>query len=116
MLWFQERKTALPPSVANASLEELQKLFVDSLKKLKARDKRIAELTAASEKSAAELAVLQGNSSHLAESSSGPPDSATALRLKVHDSSLDISDYSKVYGLFVDATHRDVRPASSHPM
>lgn len=36
----------MPASVANASLEELQKLFVDSLKKLKARDKKISELTA----------------------------------------------------------------------
>ena len=39
-------KSQLPASIANASLEELQKLFVDSLKKLKARDKRIADLTA----------------------------------------------------------------------
>ena len=39
------KKVSLPPSIANASLEELQKLFVDSLKKLKARDRKIAELT-----------------------------------------------------------------------
>jgi uncharacterized protein YdcH (DUF465 family) len=43
--------------VANASLEELQKLFVDSLKKLKARDKKIAELTAAHDKLSAEHAA-----------------------------------------------------------
>lgn len=43
------KKVALPPSIANASLEELQKLFVDSLKKLKARDRKIAELTSAVE-------------------------------------------------------------------
>ena len=42
-------KAQLPASVANASLEELQKLFVDSLKKLKARDRRIAELSASNE-------------------------------------------------------------------
>lgn len=42
-------KSQLPASIANASLEELQKLFVDSLKKLKARDKRIADLTASQE-------------------------------------------------------------------
>lgn len=39
-------KAQLPASIANASLEELQKLFVDSLKKLKARDKKITELNA----------------------------------------------------------------------
>lgn len=75
---MQERKTALPPSVANASLEELQKLFVDSLKKLKARDKRIAELTAAGEKTAAELVALQGRAQD-AKSSSGAPDTKAAL-------------------------------------
>ena len=42
-------KSQLPASIASASLEELQKLFVDSLKKLKARDKRIADLTASQE-------------------------------------------------------------------
>lgn len=42
-------KAQLPASIANASLEELQKLFVDSLKKLKARDKKIAELAASHE-------------------------------------------------------------------
>ena len=42
-------KPALPASIANATLEELQKLFVDSLKKLKARDKKIAELNASQE-------------------------------------------------------------------
>lgn len=102
--------------MANASLEELQKLFVDSLKKLKARDKRIAELTAASEKSAAELAALHGNSPQPAESSSGAPDSATALRLKVHDCSLDTFEYSRFWVILVDDTHRDVRPAPSDPM
>ena len=39
-------KSQLPASVANVSLEELQKLFVDSLKRLKAKDKKIAELNA----------------------------------------------------------------------
>ncbi|KAK9829710.1 hypothetical protein WJX72_007468 [[Myrmecia] bisecta] len=42
-------KATLPPSIANASLEELQKLFMDSLKKLRVRDKKIADLTAAQE-------------------------------------------------------------------
>lgn len=42
-------KSQMPASLANASLEDLQKLFVDSLKKLKARDKRIADLTASQE-------------------------------------------------------------------
>ena len=42
-------KSQLPASIANASLEELQKLFVDSLKKLKARDKKIIDLTASNE-------------------------------------------------------------------
>ena len=46
----QERKHALPPSIANLTLEDSQKLNVDTLKKLKARDKKIAELTAANEK------------------------------------------------------------------
>ena len=41
---------ALPPSIANLSLEDSQKLNVDTLKKLKARDKKIAELTAINEK------------------------------------------------------------------
>lgn len=42
-------KSQLPTSIASASLEDLQKLFVDSLKKLKARDKKIADLTASHE-------------------------------------------------------------------
>lgn len=37
----------LPAVIANASLEELQKLCVDTLKKLRARDKRIEELNCA---------------------------------------------------------------------
>ena len=37
---------ALPPSVANASREDLQRMLMDSLRKTKARDKRIADLTA----------------------------------------------------------------------
>ena len=36
----------LPAVIANASLEDLQKLCLDTLKKLRARDKRIEELTA----------------------------------------------------------------------
>ena len=47
---MQEKKGALPPSIANLSLEDSQKLNVDTLKKLKARDKKIAELTAINEK------------------------------------------------------------------
>lgn len=39
-------KSQLPASIANASLEDLQKLFVDSLKRLKVKDKKIAELSA----------------------------------------------------------------------
>lgn len=56
-------KSQLPASIANASLEELQRLFVDSLKKLKARDKRIADLTASQE-------ALQGQASQQASASS----------------------------------------------
>jgi hypothetical protein len=66
--------------VANASREDLQKLLMDSLKKLKTRDKRIAEMTAASEKAAAEHA----QSAELAESS---PDKNTAQELQVSSSS-----------------------------
>ena len=40
---------ALPPSVANASKEDLQRMLMDSLRKTKARDKRIADLTAEKE-------------------------------------------------------------------
>ena len=47
---MQEKKHALPPSIANLSLEDSQKLNVDTLKKLKARDKKIADLTAINEK------------------------------------------------------------------
>ena len=56
-------KSQLPASIANASLEELQKLFVDSLKKLRARDKKIADLTASQE-------ALQGQASLQASASS----------------------------------------------
>jgi len=40
-------------------LDELQRMFVDSLKKLKARDKRISDLAAAHEAAAAETAALR---------------------------------------------------------
>ena len=103
----------LPPSVANASLEELQKLFVDSLKKLKARDRRIAELTAASEKSAAEVAALQGSSPQPAEASSGAPDSGTAVRLQVHDCSLDILNTNPGFGGLFKMAHAEI--LAPHP-
>lgn len=49
--WYiQDKKPTLPPSIANLTLEDSQKLNVDTLKKLKARDKKIADLTAANEK------------------------------------------------------------------
>ena len=48
----EAKRSALPPSVANASHEELQRVLIDALKKLKARDRKIAELTAALGKAA----------------------------------------------------------------
>ena len=50
---MQDKKPSLPPSIANLSLEESRKLNVDTLKKLKGRDRKIAELTALNEKLAA---------------------------------------------------------------
>lgn len=73
----------LPPSLANATPEELQRLIVDSLRKLKSRDKRITELTAANEKSAAELAALQGQSSSPDGSFTGAGEDAAAVQLQV---------------------------------
>lgn len=37
------KASKLPPQIANASLEELQKLVMESLRKLKAKDKKLAE-------------------------------------------------------------------------
>ena len=54
-------KAQLPASIANASLEELQKLFVDSLKKLKARDKKIIELNANQDSLQQQLTEAQSN-------------------------------------------------------
>ena len=51
---MQDKKPNLPPSIANLSLEESQKLNVDTLKKLKGRDRKLAELTALNEKLAAQ--------------------------------------------------------------
>lgn len=48
----EAKKSGLPPSVANASHEELQRVLLDALKKLKARDRKIAELSTALEKAA----------------------------------------------------------------
>lgn len=39
--------TRLPAAIANATLEELQKMFVDTLVKMRKKDRRIEELTAA---------------------------------------------------------------------
>lgn len=61
-------KSQLPTSIANASLEELQKLFVDSLKKLKARDKKIVELTAHQESLQTQLVDAQSSAAAPAES------------------------------------------------
>ena len=61
-------KSQLPASIANASLEELQKLFVDSLKKLKARDKRITELSANQESLQTQLTKAQSSESSTADS------------------------------------------------
>ena len=65
MCTLQDKKQVLPPSIANLSLEESQKLNFDTLKKLKSRDKKIAELTAAIEKLAA-AQHLDGESSSTA--------------------------------------------------
>ncbi len=73
----------LPPSLANATPAELQRLIVDSLRKLKSRDKRITELTAANEKSAAELAALQGQCSSPDGSFTGAGENAGAVQLQV---------------------------------
>ena len=58
-------KAQLPASIANASLEELQKLFVDSHtflnKKLKARDKKIIELNANQDSLQQQLTEAQSN-------------------------------------------------------
>lgn len=56
----QDKKAGgLPASIQNVPLDELQRMFVDSLKKLKARDKRISDLAAAHEAAAAETAALR---------------------------------------------------------
>ncbi len=52
-LCTQEKRGALPPSLANLSDEERGRLLVDVMKKLKTRDKKIAELNAALEKTSA---------------------------------------------------------------
>lgn len=43
----------LPAAIANATLEELQKMFVDTLVKMRKKDRRIEELTAAATAAAA---------------------------------------------------------------
>ncbi len=55
----------LPAVIANASLEELQKLCVDTLKKLRARDKRIEELSCAAAVAAPIDAATGGDSAKL---------------------------------------------------
>ena len=52
---------SLPPSIANASREQLQQFLVDSLKKLKVRDRKIEELQQrqGDGSSAQEVAALQ---------------------------------------------------------
>lgn len=50
---------SLPPSITNASREQLQQFLLDTLKKLKSRDKRLEELQAAASASAAEVEGLQ---------------------------------------------------------
>ena len=49
-LCMQEKRGTLPPSLANLSDEERGRLLMDVMKKLKTRDKKIAELNAALEK------------------------------------------------------------------
>ncbi|KAK9809711.1 hypothetical protein WJX73_008782 [Symbiochloris irregularis] len=55
-------KPALPPSVANASREDLQRMLMDSVRKTKARDKRIAEVTAERDALAAKHEAAAGAS------------------------------------------------------
>ena len=55
----EKRGGGLPASIQNVALDELQRMFVDSLKKLKARDKRIADLAEAQKAVAAENAALR---------------------------------------------------------
>ena len=55
----EKRAGGLPASIQNVALDELQRMFVDSLKKLKARDKRIADLAEAQKAIAAENAALR---------------------------------------------------------
>jgi len=60
-------KPQLPASIANASLEDLQKLFVDSLKRLKAKDKKIAELSATQNELQQQLSQSASTSTEQAE-------------------------------------------------
>ena len=46
MTGLRLQASALPPKIAAAGKEELQKMLMDSLRKLKARDKKLAELKA----------------------------------------------------------------------
>lgn len=60
---MQDKKAALPPALAKLPLEELQQFTLETLKKLKARDKKIAELNGALEKADA----ANGQNAHAEE-------------------------------------------------
>lgn len=73
---------ALPPGVANASREDLQRMLMDSLRKTKARDKRIADLT--TEKEALAKAQAAAASEAPAENGNGSDDLQHELQASAH--------------------------------
>ncbi len=84
-----KRPGSLPASIQNVPLDELQRMFVDSLKKLKARDKRIADLASANEASAAEAAVLRKQLA-AQRPPAEPADNGATSRLEVRSPAPDL--------------------------
>ena len=75
---------ALPPSVANASREDLQRMLMDSLRKTKARDKKLVEVTA--ERDA--LAAKQGSGAAPSENGASEEHLQQQMQVQSHGSYL----------------------------
>lgn len=79
----EKRAGGLPASIQNVALDELQRMFVDSLKKLKARDKRIADLAEAQKAVAAENAALREQVAAVANRPTEPNGADSRLQVPV---------------------------------
>ena len=91
------KKAALPPALAKLPLEDLQQFTLETLKKLKARDKKIAELSGALEK--ADAAADAGPGAHAGKDSGEYEALERQLEVRASSARLVMCQVARLVGL-----------------